>query len=178
MLVLRLPRPLQSPAQLQHTHCVQGNSLPRSVLPVHSVSRTDIGSWDFGSLGRERRIFPSTNQRSIPRTNHDIASDIKYKRLLTKVDSYVFTRRSKPHTRIKVSLATGFSWGIKGQVSKCSIQFHSVFSIKCNPFSKIDTTADNISCSECGTISLPCPLTTERMPIISMIPPRVWLPTW
>lgn len=171
MPVLRLPHPLQSLAQLQHTHYVQDNSQPKSVLSVHSVSPMDIGSWDFGSSGRGRRAFPSTNQRSIPRTNHDIASNIKHKRLLTKVDSDVFTRCSKPHTRIKVSLTACFSRGIKGQISKCSIQFHAVFCIKCNPFSKIDTTADNISCGECGTICLPCPLTTERMPIISMIPP-------
>lgn len=100
----------------------------------------------------------------------DITPDIEYKRPLSEIHTYVFAWCSQAYAGIEVSLAW-FSRDIECQIPECRVQFDAIFRIKCNALGEINATSHNITSRESGTVVFAGTLTTERMPVITVISP-------
>lgn len=53
----------------------------------------------------------------------------------------------------------------------------AILGVEAGAIDEIDTTANHISCGERGTIGLPSPRGTERVPIITMVTIGMLVPT-
>lgn len=54
----------------------------------------------------------------------------------------------------------------------------AIFCVEAGIVDEVDTATDDISSCECRAIGLSCPRGTEGMPIITVVPVRMFIPSW